>query len=70
MKDDTTGSQSGPHGVLGIVGLGGVGTIVAGVISKNDVAMHVIRGILQIVIPFLGWLWGFIDGIRIFLKST
>lgn len=71
---DVPQTQRSPMGivclVLGIVGLGGLGTIIAGVMGKSDVTTHVIRGILQLVIPFLGWLWGFIDGIRIFIKST
>lgn len=55
--------------VLGIVGLGGVGTIIAGVIGKENVARDVIVGILQLVIPVLGWIWGLIWGILIFARS-
>lgn len=56
--------------VLGIIGLGGVGTIIAGVISKENVTRDVIIGILQIVIPFAGWAWGLVWGILIFVKGT
>lgn len=56
--------------ILGIIGLGGVATIIAGVIAKENLARDIIIGILQIIIPFLGWLWGLVWGILIFVKST
>ncbi len=55
--------------VLGIVGLGGVGTIIAGVIAKDNLVRDVIVGILQLVIPIVGWIWGLVWGILIFVKS-
>lgn len=66
--------QRSPWGILclilNIVPIPGVGTIVAGVVSKENMTRDIIKGILQIVIPFLGWIWGIIDGIRIFMKSS
>lgn len=71
---DVPQAQRNPIGIvcliLGIIGLGGLGTIIAGVMGKTDVTTHVIRGVLQLVIPILGWLWGLIDGIRIFIQSS
>lgn len=55
--------------ILGIFALGGVGTIIAGVIDGKNVVRDVVNGILQLVIPFVGWLWGLIWGILIFLRK-
>ncbi len=56
--------------VLGIIGLGGVGTIIAGVVSKENVTRDVIIGIVQVIVPILGWIWGLVWGILIFVKGT
>ena len=56
--------------VLGILALGGVGTIIAGVISKRHMTRDIIIGVLQLVIPFLGWAWGLVWGILIFVKGN
>ncbi|MGB0653099.1 MAG: hypothetical protein ACPGQL_07840 [Thermoplasmatota archaeon] len=55
--------------VLAIVGLGGVGTIIAGIRDGSNVVRDIIFGVLQLIIPFLGWLWGLIWGILIFVKG-
>lgn len=55
--------------ILGIFGLGGVGTIIAGVIDGKNLVRDIVNGILQLVIPFVGWLWGLIWGILIFLRK-
>ena len=56
--------------ILGILALGGVGTIIAGVISKKHMTRDIVFGVLQIVIPFAGWLWGLVWGILIFVKGN
>jgi len=45
----------------------GIGTIIAGII--NDRISTIIIGVLQLVIPFVGWLWSIIWGVLIFVKS-
>lgn len=55
--------------VLGIIGLGGVGTIIAGAVSKENLVRDIVIGILQLIIPFVGWIWGLVWGILIFVKS-
>lgn len=55
--------------ILGIFALGGVGTIIAGVIDKRNTVRDVIFGVLQLLIPVLGWIWGLIWGILIFVKG-
>lgn len=55
--------------VLGIVGLGGIGTILTGVINGRHVARDITFGILQFI-PFLGNLWGLVWGILIFAKGN
>ncbi len=55
--------------ILGIVGLGGVATIIAGVLDKGNLVRDVVIGVLQLVIPFVGWIWGLVWGILIFVKS-
>lgn len=55
--------------VLGIIGLGGVGTIIAGAISKQHMARDIIFGILQLV-PIVGQAWGLVWGILIFVKGN
>lgn len=55
--------------ILGIFGLGGVGTIISGIVDGSNVVRDVVNGILQLVIPFVGWIWGLIWGILIFLRK-
>jgi len=45
----------------------GIGTIIVGVIANNF--WCVIIGILQLVLPFVGWLWSIIWGIFIIKKG-
>lgn len=56
--------------VLGIVGLGGVGTIIAGVQDGRHKGRDITIGILQIVILFVGSVWGLVWGILIFVKGN
>ncbi len=56
--------------VLGIVGLGGIGTIIGGVLDKSNTVRDVIIGVLQLVIPVVGWIWGLVWGILIFMDSS
>lgn len=56
--------------ILGIVGLGGVATIIGGVLDKTNTVRDIIIGILQLVIPVIGWIWGLIWGILIFIDSS
>ena len=45
----------------------GVGTLIAGVLENNlpDVAI----GILQLCVPFVGWIWSFVWGILMILDK-
>lgn len=54
--------------ILDIVPIPGIGTIIAG--AKTSDVKNIIFGILQAVIPVIGWIWGIVWGILIFLKST
>jgi len=45
----------------------GVGTIVLGCVSGNMWCACV--GVVQLVIPFVGWFWSFIWGIIIIVKA-
>lgn len=54
--------------ILNIVPLPGIGTIIAAIIDDVDVK-NIIFGILQAIIPVVGWIWGIIWGILIFLES-
>lgn len=56
--------------VLGIVGLGGVGTIIAGVKDGRHKGRDITFGVLQLVILFAGSLWGLVWGILIFVKGN
>lgn len=71
---DTPNVERMPWGlvslILGIFALGGVGTIISGVISKENVVRDVIIGVLQLVIPILGQIWGLIWGILIFVRGS
>jgi len=55
--------------VCGIIDffLFGIGTMIVGIVA-NDM-MQVVIGILQLVIPFVGWLWSIIWGIFIIKKA-
>lgn len=55
--------------VLGIIGAGGVGTIIAGAVSKRHMARDITFGILQLI-PIIGWIWGLVWGILIFVKGN
>ncbi|MGB1696983.1 MAG: hypothetical protein ACPHK8_01130 [Thermoplasmatota archaeon] len=57
--------------ILNIIPIPGLGTIIAGVVSGNDVVKHVIIGVLQLVFSFLliGYIWSIVWGIFIFLES-
>jgi hypothetical protein len=55
--------------VLGIFALGGIGTIIAGVISKENLVRDIVIGVLQLLIPIVGWIWGLVWGILIFVKG-
>lgn len=55
--------------ILNIIPLPGLGTIIAGVVSGRDVLKHVLIGVIQIIIPIIGWIWAIIWGILIFLES-
>jgi hypothetical protein len=61
-----------PWGILGlilnIIPASGIGSIVAG--AQAGHRNTIIRGILQFIIPVLGWVWGVIDGIRIYRASA
>lgn len=46
----------------------GIGTIIAGALS-NSLA-DVVIGILQLVIPFVGWVWSVIWGILMIMKAV
>ena len=39
----------------------GIGTIIAAIIDFN--AVDIVIGILQLVIPFVGWIWSIVWGI-------
>jgi hypothetical protein len=56
--------------ILGIIGLGGVGTIIAGCVNKRHMGRDIAFGIVQIIVPILGWLWGLVWGILIFVKGN
>ncbi len=55
--------------ILGIVGLGGVGTIIAGIRDGSNTVRDIIIGVIQLLIPLVGNLWGLVWGILIFVKS-
>jgi len=69
----TTGLKTPGKGVIGIVcGIidcifFGIGTIVAGAL-EGDVA-DIIIGVLQLVLPFVGWIWSVIWGILMIIRS-
>ncbi len=71
---DTPNVERMPWGlaslILGIFMLGGVGTIISGVISKENMVRDIVIGVLQLVIPFLGQIWGLVWGILIFVRSS
>lgn len=54
--------------ILDIVPVPGIGTIVAAVKDDMDVK-NLVFGVLQVVIPVVGWIWGIVWGILIFAKS-
>ncbi|KAI3632884.1 hypothetical protein MIR68_008959 [Amoeboaphelidium protococcarum] len=56
-------TQPGLTLVLGILNLVffGIGTIIAGVV--NNSLADVVIGILQLLIPFVGWVWSVIWGV-------
>eukprot|EP01133_Synstelium_polycarpum_P008006 gene8006-9405_t len=47
----------------------GIGTIILGVLDNCNV-WCVIIGILQLCIPFVGWLWSIIWGVIILMKDS
>jgi hypothetical protein len=55
--------------VLGIINLFlfGIGVIIAGAI-EGDVA-DIIIGLLQLCIPFVGWIWAIIWGILMIVRN-
>jgi hypothetical protein len=63
--------ERSPWGILALVFNiipGGVGTIIAG--AKVSNTGQIIKGVLQLVIPVLGWVWSIVDGIRMFTRSA
>mmetsp|Transcript_5915 Transcript_5915/g.15128 ORF Transcript_5915/g.15128 Transcript_5915/m.15128 type:complete len:83 (+) Transcript_5915:91-339(+) len=56
--------------ILGILNcfLFGVGVIIAGILN-NDLP-DVVIGILQLVIPFVGWVWAVIWGVLMVLRRV
>lgn len=54
--------------ILDIIPIPGLGTIIAG--AKTSDVKNIVFGILQVIIPIVGWIWGIIWGILIFMKST
>ncbi len=45
----------------------GVGVIIAGVVEEKTA--DIVIGILQLLVPFLGWLWAVIWGILMMIRS-
>ena len=56
--------------VLGILMLGGVGTIIAATQDKRRMTRDIVFGVLQIIVPFAGQVWGLVWGILIFVKGN
>lgn len=56
--------------VLGVLNcfLFGVGVMIAGALNNNLV--DVVIGILQLCIPFVGWIWAVIWGVLMVLKAV
>jgi hypothetical protein len=54
-------------GVLNLF-LFGIGTIIAGAMSNN--LADVIIGILQLVIPFVGWIWSVVWGVIMISRAV
>jgi len=56
--------------ILGIVNIFifGLGMIIIGAL-RNDTA-DLIIGVLQLVLPFVGWVWALIWGVLIILKAV
>lgn len=54
--------------ILNIIPFPGLGTIIAG--AKTSDTKNIIFGILQIIIPVVGWIWAVVWGVLIFMKSN
>lgn len=56
--------------LLGVVNclIFGLGMIIIGAM-KNDMA-DLLTGVLQLCLPFVGWLWGLVWGILICIKAA
>merc|ERR1712065_98862 len=69
----TTGLQTPGSGAIGIVCgivnliLFGIGTIIAGAVESN--VADIIIGVLQLLIPFVGWIWSVVWGILMIIRS-
>lgn len=46
----------------------GVGTIIAAILDDLNVA-NLIIGILQLVLPFVGWIWSIIWGVLMIIRN-
>ncbi|KAK6589093.1 hypothetical protein RS030_233519 [Cryptosporidium xiaoi] len=53
-------------GVLNII-LFGIGMIVIGILN-ND-ASDIITGVLQLILPFVGWIWAIVWGVAIIYRN-
>ena len=56
--------------VLGIINciFFGVGVLIAGLVTGNG--LDVIIGLLQLVVPFVGWLWALVWGVLMVLNRN
>jgi len=57
-------------GLCNIFFLFGIGTIISGCLSSPPDVADIIIGVLQLVLPFVGWLWSIIWGILMIIRSA
>jgi hypothetical protein len=50
-----------------LIPLSGIGTIILGVLREN--LWVVVAGVLQLCLPFVGWIWSIIWGVLIIKKA-
>lgn len=67
--------ERAPWGIVGLIlnvlPLPGLGTLVTGVVSRENILRDVVVGILQLLlVPLVvGWLWSIVWGVLIFVQS-
>ncbi len=75
LSDNVPTVERSPMGILCLILnilLPGIGTIVAGVVAKGNLARDIIIGLLQFFTSgiIIGWIWSIVWGVLIFKKSS